>query len=410
MTAPSRRPTNLNTMTTQRALALLLVVMGLPLVALCSPPAASAQASPLGVFVKPKGAEVATFVPWTGEASVQAQIGRLRAAGGGEIVFAPGDYEIQSGFQLARMSDVRIAGSGPEHTRIHFAPEPAQRPTLLAEVTKGARTMKVKGAGTLREGAAYQLYKADLKGDRILEFKIAEVEGDTVTLKAPAHFMGHVKEIPAGSVVIDTINTFVLKECERVTIEGLHLDGGGRGDVHGHTTYCGVYAVGVYKPRVRPVSAGLTVRNCHIHGMQGRGVCVYAMKDILLEGNHVHDVDSQAMEIDHFAQGIVRGNTLENSGVGVALNDAYESIVEMNTFRNCNLGVGFVKHFDEAEFNVDNVVRANLFQGGRWGVHIQNGIGGNQVAGNVFAGLGQKAWIHRGDSKNKISGSRAAAR
>ena len=376
----------------KRALVAGLLLACLPLVALCGPPQAD-EPDARGVFVRLVTEDVATFVPWTGEASVQSQLGRLREAGGGELVFAPGDYELETGFLIARSRDLRISGSGSGATRLHFAPEPEVRPTLLADVEKGARTIRLANTGSMRAGRAYQLYKSDLKGDRILEFRVDRIEGETVTLRAPAHFMGHVKEIPAGSVVIDEINAFVLKECERVTIESLEIDGGDRGDVHGHTTYCGIYAVGVYKPRVLPTSARLVVRDCHIHGLKGRGVCVYAMKDVLVEGNHIHGIDSQAVEIDHFAQGEIRANTIEDAGVGVALNDAYSCRVQMNTVRDCDIGIGFVKHFDEAEFNVDNLVHANLIVGGSRGVDVRKGITGNRIAGNRFAGLAKDRWV-----------------
>ena len=68
--------------------------------------------------------EEAAFVPRTGEASVQSQLGRLREAGGGELVFAAGDYELETGFRITRARDLRIAGSGAGTTRLHFAPEP----------------------------------------------------------------------------------------------------------------------------------------------------------------------------------------------------------------------------------------------------------------------------------------------
>ncbi len=346
-----------------------------------------------GVFVTPKGAETARFVPWTGEASVQYQFALLREAGGGELIFAPGDYELEAGFRIARTNDLRVAGS--RTTRLHFAPEPAVRPTLLAEATRGAVTLRVANSKTMRPGRSYQVYKESLEGDRILEFTVKSIEGETVHLTRGVHIMGHVKDIPAGSIVIDEINAFRVIECENLLIEGLEIDGMNRGDVHGHTTYCGVYAVGVNRPRQLPTTSGLTIRGCYIHGMKGRGVCVYSMKDILLEGNHVHTIDSQAMEIDHFAQGIVRGNTLGDAGVGVALNDAYDSLVEANTFQDCRMGVGLVKHFDDEPFNQGNIVRSNVFVGGGRGVNIQNGIRNNTVTDNHFGGLKKANWVEQ---------------
>lgn len=381
-------------MSLKRALVSSLALACLTLVALKSPQSAKATDA-RGVFVRVAGEAEAAFVPWTGEAEVQAHLDRLSEAGGGEVVFAAGDYELETGFRITRARGLRIAGSGAGTTRLHFAPEPTVRPTLIEDARIWSKTLRVADAGSMREGRGYQLYKADLKGDRILEFVVDRIEGDTLTLRAPIHFMGHVKEIPAGSVVIDEINAFALRSCERVTIESLEIDGCDRGDVHGHTTYCGVYAVGKHRPRELPESAGLVVRGCHIHGLKGRGVCVYSMKDVLVEGNHIEGIDAQAIEIDHFAQGVARSNTIVNAGVGVALNDAYSSVVEMNTLRDCGLGVGFVKHFDDAEFNVNNSVRANLVIGCRRGIDVKSGVTGNRIVGNRFAEMDRALWVRQ---------------
>lgn len=344
-----------------------------------------------GVFVTPLGSETAQFVPWTGEASIQEQLEALRDAGGGELVFAPGDYELQAGFHLVKINNLRIAGT--RATRLHFAPEPAVRPSLLVGATRRDRTLRVANPETMRVGRSYQLYKKNLKGDRILEFKVKQIEGETVHLAVEVSLMGHVKEIPAGSVVVDEINAFHIVECNNLVIEGLEVDGINRGDVHGHTTYCGVYAKGKGRPKELPETSGLTVRGCHIHGMKGRGVCVYSMKDVLIEGNEVHDIDSQAIEIDHFAQGVVRCNLIGDATVGVALNDAFDSIVEMNTIDGCVLGVHMMQHFDVAPFNQGNVVKANIFIGCRDGIYVPKGIKNNTFTDNSFIGLDEWRWV-----------------
>lgn len=87
------------------------LVSSLALVALKSPQE-SAAADARGVFVRLAGETEATFVPWTGEAGVQAQLDRLSEAGGGEVIFAAGDYELETGFRVTRARDLRIAGSG----------------------------------------------------------------------------------------------------------------------------------------------------------------------------------------------------------------------------------------------------------------------------------------------------------
>lgn len=344
-----------------------------------------------GVFVTLRGAETAKFVPWTGEDSVQAQLDLLRDAGGGELAFAPGDYELKAGLRIVKVNNLRIAGTPA--TRLHFAPEPTVRPTLLEEATWRDRTLRVTNPESMKVGRSYQLYREDLKGDRILEFTVAAIEGDTIHLAIEVSLMRHVKEIPPGTVVIDEINGFRIIHCDNLVIEGLEIDGMNRGDVHGHTTFCGILAGGIDRQQKRPTSTGLTIRGCRIHSMMGRGICVYRMENILIEGNQVHTIDTQAVEIDHFATGVVRCNYISDAAVGVTLNDAFDSLVEANSIQNCRAGVSMVQHFAVDPFNKGNVVRNNVLVGGATGVHIQAGIKDNQVIDNLFGSLDEARWV-----------------
>ena len=96
--------------------------------------------------------------------------------------------------------------------------------------------------------------------------------------------------------------------------------------------------------------------------------------------------------------------------MGIALNDAYSSIVEMNTLRACGLGVGFVKHFDDAEFNVDNSVRANLMIACRRGVNVQKGVAGNRIVGNRFAEMDEKLWVRQEGGNEAADNALASVR
>ena len=51
-----------------------------------------------------------------------------------------------------RARDLRIAGSGAATTRLHFAPEPEVRPTLIEDARIWSRTLRVADAGSMREG------------------------------------------------------------------------------------------------------------------------------------------------------------------------------------------------------------------------------------------------------------------
>lgn len=358
-----------------------------------------------GVFVRAHDAPRATFVPWQGEQSVQGALNGLVRDGGGEVHFAPGDYDIEVGFQLNRARQIRISGS--PGTTLRFLPDAAFTPGLTKGAQPGDTTLTVDDARGVKAGHRYQLYPKDLKGDRLLELTVTKVDGNELTLSRPVAFMGHVQAIPVGSALIDDVCFFRVMQCDEIEIEGLTLDGLGRGRVHGHTTFCGVYVVGVHRPGELPTSRGLRVRNCKLSRLQGRGVCVYSMAEVLVEGCSISGVDSQAIELDHFTTGRVIGNDLSTSGVGVALNDAFASVVERNTIVGCAIGVAFVRHFSEAAFNVDNVIQENIIVGATGpGVDVQSGIKGNVIRGNWFADQPEARWIRAGDG-NQIEGNRA---
>lgn len=54
--------------------------------------------------------------------------------------------------------------------------------------------------------------------------------------------MSHVKSIPKGSQVLEQLNFFIAEQCNHMKISGFEMDGLGRGDVFGHTIYCGFLA------------------------------------------------------------------------------------------------------------------------------------------------------------------------
>ncbi|MEZ5973574.1 MAG: right-handed parallel beta-helix repeat-containing protein [Planctomycetota bacterium] len=73
------------------------------------------------------------------------------------------------------------------------------------------------------------------------------------------------------------------------------------------------------------------MENCRIENLKGRGFAAYGMNEVLVEGCYFANADSQAIELDHFSSGQVRNNeSIHSSGVGIALNDAFDSVVEGN--------------------------------------------------------------------------------
>ena len=123
------------------------------------------------------------------------------------------------------------------------------------------------------------------------------------------------------------------------------------------------------------------------------------MEDVLIEGNYFEHIRAQAIEIDHFASGHVKGNVVNGAEIGVMINDAYESVVEGNVLRHCQDGVRFREIYDDDWVNTGNIVRDNFIGPGyRYGVYFQfEGCTDNLVEGNVFVGFKDTARVFGGE-------------
>jgi hypothetical protein len=178
-----------------------------------------------------------------------------------------------------------------------------------------------------------------------------------------------------------------------------------RGSVHGHTTFCGVLAVGNYKVGERPINQDLHIRNCTFRGLKGRGIAAYGMGNMVVEGCYFSDIDSQAIEIDHFSSGVVRFNEVHDSGVGIALNDAFESQITNNLVFRCDSAISFVKHFDHDWVNRGNLVEGNLIvQAKLSGISFLQTMSGNVIRGNFFKDTDKKKWVVN-DTGNTVTDS-----
>jgi nitrous oxidase accessory protein NosD len=205
--------------------------------------------------------------------------------------------------------------------------------------------------------------------------------------------MPNIESIPVGSDVFEELNVFRVIASPRLVLQDLVMDGKNRGSVRGHTIYGGVYASGDYTPGEAPVAYGLTVRGCTLRGFMGRAICVYGVGGVVIENNGIYDTFAQAVELDHFSQGRVVGNTIENAEVGVMLNDCFDSLVESNRITGCLTGVHLLRIFPQTFVNTGNVVRGNVVGPGcDVGVSIVDrldvGLHGNSIRGNHFIGLG----------------------
>lgn len=353
-----------------------------------------------GFWVVPAGEGELRFTPWASEDTAQQAIQQLRRVGGGTLRFLPGVYEIEKGLEINDTSNIHLEG-GPEVT-FQFPPAPVAYASLTAAVRPGDDVLQIDHPERLQEGRRYQVYARDYKGDRTLEFRVTGFVESGVKISPKVHFMGHVKSIDAGSWIIPQVNFLYVNRSDSISVTGIRFDGGNRGQVHGHTTYCGILAVGHYKPGERPTSHDLKVEQCTFLGLKGRGIAAYGIKDVQVRRSSFFQIDSQAIEIDHFSSGTVVHNAVRSAGVGVALNDAFESTVAFNTLTDCATGVAFVKHFPQEWVNTGNLVEHNVFirPHGTGGISFQKGIAGNTLRGNQFLDCPPKKQIVGGEGND----------
>jgi len=338
-----------------------------------------------GYFVRAKGERAATFKPWTGEMTLNRDLVRLQVAGGGELRLTPGDYELQFGLFMLDCRGITLAGM--PGARLVFAPEPPEHARLVRPAVLGATTLEVDRPDLMRPGWNYQLYAPDRVGDRLLEFAVAGIDGARIGLRGPVAFMGHVKEIPVGSIVVQELNALRLRGVDDVTIEGLAIDGRGRGNVRGHTTFSGVIASGDAGAGRQAVNSGLVVRGCTFEGLTGRGIAVYAMKGVRVEGCTFRSIATEALEIDHHSSGLVLGNYVERATVGIVLNDAFDTTVSANHVHDSAVGIAFVRHFDDPTVNRGLVVAGNRVTGDGVGISLGGLTTGFELVDNDLANL-----------------------
>jgi hypothetical protein len=355
-----------------------------------APVQASADEDMRGLFVRKKGDKRYHFMKWKPEEAMIHALGSLMLAGGGELHFAPGTYRFERGINIYRIPDLTISGS--PGVVLEFADGPKVQPLTLKPAKVGDMSLFIDRTEMFESKKWYELYAPNLDATRVLEFLVDSVEGNEVHLLRPVHFMPHVEEIPPGSRVVAQINMFRVQQSPNFTVKNLTMDGRGRGPFRGHTTWCGVYASGLYKKGERPQTLGVTVTGCSIKNFQGRGICVYGAGDVLIEGNALHDIRAQGIEIDHYSAGRVINNLIDGAETGILFNDAFESLAEGNVLRNCPTGIAIMRIFPEDWVNTGNIVRDNrIGPGCRRGVdlidRLFDGIEGNVVRGNAFFGI-----------------------
>ena len=358
-------------------------------------PGPSAAPSPLIRISAPNAPTVVNA--WEGAGALTETLGKLRDQSGIRVDFLGGIYELEQSITLSRMHGVEITGNSTSQLVFHRGTDELGH--TLHPLKLGDVQVRVTHPDRLQPLKRYQLFAPGGKGDRLLEFVTRSIEGDLVTLAWPVQFMPHVTAIPAESILVEDINFFVVDRTADLEIRNLRMDGRSRGTIRGHTTFCGVYAIGDYEIGRRPITKGMTIRGCSFENLSGRGVAFYGMQDVVIEQCTFRNIRAQAIEIDHFSQGLIRHNWVDQAEVGVMINDAFGSTVEGNWLQNCHQGVKFLMIFPHAWVNTGNLVQDNrIGPGCRAGIMFFGpGMKANHIRRNRYFGLGGAYWVMNPD-------------
>lgn len=343
-----------------------------------------------GLFIQRLTESDLEFVEWRSELTANRAIRSLRKEGGGTLYFAPGRYVVRHGMWISAADGIALIAA--PNVELVFPDREAQQGIRLAEAAyEGQRHLTVDNVEGLAIGGRYQLFPGGGKGGRLLEFTVKKVEGTKLTIGASIKFMTHVKEIPEGSVVIEELNFFRVSRSRNVTIQGFAMDGRNRGKFIGHTTSSGIIVGNSFnaaRAEGRPVFSGLRILDNSFRNLRGRGVAIYGTDDAIVTGNHLANIRTQAIEIDHFSAVRVHENTIKDSFVGIQLDDAYNSIVEDNLLEGVRRGIVFVGHFDDPWANTGNKILRNRLVGpGKTGVQLSTRSRDNIIAGNEFTAI-----------------------
>ena len=323
-------------------------------------------------------------ITWESEESLNALIEQIKDQGG-KLFFSPGTYTIRSGIKITNANNLELYGNG---ATLRFPAEQLPEISITRDVKEGDTIFSVTNSSLLEVGSSYQLYASNKKGSRLLEFTIAEISGDKITITKPVRFMAHVKSILAGSLIYEEFNFFRITESNNIQISDFIIDGLGLGEVKGHTIYSGILAENNYHA-VRDTKTvtyhGLHIQDCTFQNLQGRAVVVYGTDEVLIEDCLADNIQAEAIELDHFSSGIVRNNKISRAGVGIQLDDAFKSTVEHNEISNTKIGISLVSHFDDTWVDTGNTVSENQIGFTKQGIFFDEGVTNNYILGNVFS-------------------------
>lgn len=353
------------------------------------------------------------------EGEVQRFIDDAIKAGGGEVVIPPGVHVIEKGLVVKDAKKLRIVGLDAEETVLKLPP--VAYAIAASGEEAGATRLTVRAQQAIKPGMRLKI-EADGETDAFTKkpkpFHLAmvkAVEKEVIQLEAPLKF-----PVPDGTMIRheDAPNLIELRgACEEVRIDKLTLDGGrveGDPPIRGHAQLCAIFASGAYsyeKGPTGPKPKKIGITRCFIQNCHGRGIALYSVEGVEIDGCTIRDTSDEAIDFDHFAvQCVATHNHIARSLIGVELNDANQCLVAGNEFRECGTGISLWRWCKMPGLNEGNIIAQNVFERTKGnGVQIATGTRGNTVVQNEITASGKNGVILSGEAQvvkaNRITGS-----
>lgn len=216
----------------------------------------------------------------------------VAAAGGGEIVFPPGEYLFNNAGSSLWFTHGNLTLRGMPGAVLRIpdsgvglnigGPDPTYNvTTVTAAIPEGSNQITVASAAGLSVGqdivirSETEIWNPErgLQDTKSEWAQIAAISGTTVTLEAPTRdsysITGHTVRIDTYSLV------------ENVTLDGLHVIGGGAGQTQ--------QLIRVNRAR------NVKVRNCTVESGETMGISIGRCHDVLIEGNTVAYADQSSL-------------------------------------------------------------------------------------------------------------------
>jgi parallel beta-helix repeat protein len=328
-------------------------------------PAGAQETSPAaGSLVTVRQTGAADFVG-TDDSVLQSALRRLQR--GGTLVLGPGRYLVRRSLLLP--ADVVLRG---EEGAVLALPAPA---LTAGDAPAGTRELVLAQEGEFAARTLLQIlpprgsqHFPDGQTKALELQKLEAAEGARLTFVEPFPCA-----IPAGSRVGYPHKLLQLSPEGRATIENLSFDGGRVPSIpmQGHWQRCAIWGsapFGFGEHRLGPPGIDVTISHCRFTNWYGRAIALYHMRDSLIEGCLIEHCSDEAIDLDHFCEGIrVAGNEVRDATWGIVLNDASRNLVEYNRIQDCEIGIWnwWYEKTPQQAINEENVIRHNLIRGAR---------------------------------------------